>query len=78
MNEKSAFEAYVIKELSELLLKLRNEFKSGEYFDAVIELELLVGKMLSDKDVDVHAILSLIKRQRLKLDASKAPRHELC
>ena len=61
------------KELSDLLMELRDKV-SDEFLDALIDLELLVGKFLADEYENEQALLPLLEEQRLKLEASQAPK----
>ena len=64
------------KELSDLLMELRNDV-DGESLDALIDLELLVGKFLVDEYENEQSLLPLIEERRLKLEASPASKSKL-
>ena len=64
------------KELSDLLMELRNDV-DGESLDALIDLELLVGKFLVDEYENEQTLLPLIVERRLKLEAFPASKSKL-
>ena len=64
------------KELSNLLMELRNDV-DGKSLDALINLELLVGKFLVDEYENEQSLLPLIEERRLKLEASAALKSKL-
>ena len=64
------------KELSDLLMELRNDV-DGKLLDALIDLELLVGKFLVDEYENEQSLLPLIEERRLKLEASPASKSKL-
>ena len=64
------------EELSDLFMELRDKV-SDEFLDALINLELLVGKFLVDECENEQALLPLIEERRLKLEASQAPKSKL-
>ena len=64
------------KELSDLLMELRNAV-DGELLDALIDLELLVGKFLVDEYENEQSLLPLIEERRLTLEASPASKYKL-
>ena len=49
----------------------------GELLDALIDLELLVGKFLVDDYENEQSFLSLIEERRLRLEASTASKSKL-
>ena len=57
------------EELSDLLMELRDEV-GKEFFDALLDLELLAGKFLIDEFQEGEPLLPLIEERRLKLEAS--------
>ena len=57
--------------MSDLLMELRDKV-SDEFLDALIDLELLVGKFLVDEYENEQALLPLIEGRRLKLEAPKS------
>lgn len=59
------------KELSELLMELRDEV-GDEFLDALIALDLLAGKFLENEFEDGTQLLPLIEERRLELEASPA------
>ena len=65
-----------MKELPDLLMELRGKV-SDEFLDALIDLELLVGKSLVDEYENEQALLPPIEERRLKLEASQAPKSKL-
>ena len=65
-----------VKELSDLLMELRNDV-DGELVDALIDLELLVGKFLGDEYENEQSLLPLIEERRLKLEVSPASKSKL-
>ena len=65
-----------MKDLSDLLMELRNDV-DGESLDALIDLELLVGKFLIDEYENEQSLLPLIEERRLKLEASPTSKSKL-
>ena len=65
------------KELSELLMELRDEVGGGECLDALIDLDLLAGKFLENEFEDGAQLLPLIEERRLELEASPASSSKL-
>ena len=65
-----------MKDLSDLLMELRNDV-DGESLDALIDLELLVGKFPVDEYENEQSLLPLIEERRLKLEASPTSKSEL-
>ena len=56
------------EELFDLLMELRDEVSKEFFLDALLNLELLLGKFL----IDEFPLLPLIEEQRLRLEASPA------
>ena len=65
-----------MKDLSDLLMELRNDV-DGESLDALIDLELLLGKFLVDEYENEQSLLPLIEERRLKLEASPTSKSKL-
>ena len=65
-----------MKDLSDLLMELRNDV-DGESLDALIDLELLVGKFLVDEYENEQSLLRLIEERRLKLEASASSKSKI-
>ena len=59
------------EELSDLLMELRDEV-GKQFLNALLDLELLAGKLLMGEFQEGEPLLPLIEEQRLKLEASPA------
>ena len=66
----------VIKNTVDHVIQLRNDV-DGESLDALIDLELLVGKFLIDEYENEQSLLPLIEERRLKSEASPTSKTKL-